>query len=227
MKKRRNKYLAGFALAAAAAGLAGGITISYLSDEETKINTVSFNELQISLKEPAWVSLPDRDEDGIPDDGNGILPGVTVLKDPTVVNEKGADAYVYLQVNIPRRKVRLVSADGADFSEPEYADLFEYETEEGWELIQEEASQDIHRCLYAYTAAVLQEGEASSPLFTEILYADVLEGELPGKENQNIQIQAFAIQSEYLNEMEGSVKEQMEKAFQNYLDQTGDGEVLG
>ena len=227
MKKWKNKYLAGFGLAAVAAGLAGGITISYLSDEETKINTISFSELEISLKEPDWDALPDGDGDGIPDSGVGILPGSAVLKNPIVAHEKGADAYVYLQVNVPRRKVRLVSADGKTFTGPEDTDLFGYQTEDGWELIREKTGPETHSCLYAYTAAVLKEGEFSSPLFKNIYYADVLEGELPGKEIQEIRVQAFAIQSEYLNGPEGTVKEQMETAYQEFLNQSGFDEESG
>jgi len=88
MKKR--KYL----LAAIALLLIFGIgsTIAYLTDTESETNTFTLGGVDITLTEPGWVAA----------NGQNIVPGQTITKDPTIKNVSATNpAYVFAKVEVP------------------------------------------------------------------------------------------------------------------------------
>lgn len=77
MKKRGMKTAA--VLSALALLLLGvGTTLSYLSDDESRVNTFTVGDLELGLQEPDW-----DPEEG---DGENVYPGYSVYKNPTVKN---------------------------------------------------------------------------------------------------------------------------------------------
>lgn len=80
--KRRNIIIA-CVIALAVLASAIGITLAYLTDSDSVTNTFTVGDLQVTLTEPNW-------EDG---DGDGEIPGDTLVKDPTVLAEEN-DSYV-------------------------------------------------------------------------------------------------------------------------------------
>ncbi|RZT01181.1 SipW-dependent-type signal peptide-containing protein [Cuneatibacter caecimuris] len=198
------------------------LTNAYLTDKHSVSNTFTIGDLLIDLKEPAWEGLPDKDGDGVPDIADGILPNTTVPKDPTVIHISGVSAYIYLEVTVPREDLQLVENQSMVTS-PQLMDVYQYVINDGWTEISRQVSDKESKYLYAYTNKELSVGEKTIPLFNEVYYPNVLEGTLPEGEHQNIQIKAYAIQSKYLDVIQGDVTEKMTKAFKLYWTQRGDG----
>ena len=81
------------------------------------------------LEEPQWD----------PDKGKDITPDKEVPKDPQITNTGANDAYVFMEVSVPRSEVRTVNDDGS-LSEVLMQDLFTYETNEGWTLMRKQSN---------------------------------------------------------------------------------------
>ncbi len=82
--------------------LIGGL-LAYFTDTDTKTNDFTLGgEVDISLAETGWDALTDSNNNDIPDIAEGIHPGTTVTKDPTVTNETtDTPAYVFVEAVVP------------------------------------------------------------------------------------------------------------------------------
>lgn len=69
--------------------LVGG-ALAYFTDTDTKTNTFTLGDVDITLSEPSWVAANAED----------ILPGATIAKDPQITNND-AKAFVFLKVTEP------------------------------------------------------------------------------------------------------------------------------
>lgn len=103
MNKR--KLLPVAALLAAALLLAVGVTTALLTDAESRNNIITIGQVKLSL-----------DEGGFdPEDEHLLDPGSRVTKAPKLTNAGNRDAFVFLQLSIPKAKVTLLweESDGS------------------------------------------------------------------------------------------------------------------
>ena len=94
MMKNR-KLVKGIALAAVITALAAGGTAAYLTDFETATNSFTVGKVDIDLDEPNWK----------PEDNTDLVPTQVIRKDPYVANKGVNEAFVYLEVSVPVRRM--------------------------------------------------------------------------------------------------------------------------
>ncbi len=185
-----------------------GVSLAMLTHKtEQRANNFTFGNVKIKLEETEWDKLTSEDKT--------VYPGRTVKKDPKVTNTGNNDLYAYIEVNIPKADVRTVSEDN-QISEAQPQKLFSFAVNPGWELIKEADSTDYCVQLYAYTAEILKPGSSTGTLFDEVVYLNILEGELEKGTVIEMPISAYAIQSDYLNEAGSDLKAKMIDAFEKY-----------
>lgn len=177
---------------------------------EQRANNFTFGNVKIDLQEPEWNGLTPEDKI--------VYPGKSVNKDPKIKNTGNNDLYAYIEVSVPKAKVRTVSDDKTtiiDAVQPQK--LFSFTPNSGWTLIKEDNTADDYCVkLYAYTAKVLKPGETTNTLFDQVTYLNILEGELAKGTVLEMPINAYAIQSDYLNETDSNMEEKMKNAFEKY-----------
>ncbi len=86
-----NKKLVTTVVAAALVAVVGiGSTLAYLQDEtEGTTNTFTIGDVKIDLDEPTWN----------PENGNDMLPGATVAKNPIVTNVGQTEAFIGVRID--------------------------------------------------------------------------------------------------------------------------------
>ena len=198
-----------------------GTTYALLvKNTEVKTNVFTVGDISIKLDEPDWEKLSDKDKT--------VYPGKTIPKDPQVTNtgdnEKYADLYVYIEVKIPRVSVKTYTGANNEIIIPPPIvpeNLFSFTANPGWDLIRSDISSDEKYSIeiYAYTADIVRPGETTTPLFNEVTMLKVLEGEIITGTKINMPINAYAIQSEYLNESGNNIQEKTKDAFSIYESQ--------
>ena len=193
MENRKSKFRKCAAAALAVMTLASaGATLAFFTDREEKVNTFTVGNIDIQLEEPQWD----------PDKGRDITPDKEVPKDPQITNTGANDAYVFMEVSVPRSEVRTVNDDGS-LSEVLMQDLFTYETNEGWTLMRKQSNGDSTTYYYAYTDAdntmkALKPEETTTPVFSSVKFINMTEGELEGKDI-SINVISRGIQTEDLD----------------------------
>ena len=102
-----------------------GGAIAYFTDTDTKTNTFTIGNVDITLTETGWDALADSNSNDIPDNAENMLPGQSVTKDPTVNNvSTKSDAYVFVKVEVPCTTI----VSPATTSE----EIFTYTVNAGW-----------------------------------------------------------------------------------------------
>ena len=82
--------------------VAVGGAIAYFTDTDTKTNTFTIGNVDISLTEDGWDALADANNNDIPDVAEDMMPGESVTKDPTINNLSTKNpAYVFAKVEVP------------------------------------------------------------------------------------------------------------------------------
>ncbi len=190
-----------------------GVTLATLmTDTEKRANVFTFGNVGIDLQEPKWDELTPQDKI--------LYPGKTISKDPKVKNTGKNDLYAYIEVKIPKKTVKTVTADvnGNDtIQDADLHELFSYNISGDWtEINRDNSGADYNVYLYAYTKEILTPGSSTSPLFEEVNYINILEGELEMNTVIEMPVTAYAIQSEYLNENEDDMTAKMKAAFNKY-----------
>ena len=117
------------------------------------------------------------------------------------------DAFVFLEVSVPKANVRTASADGT--AQPAAVqELFSYGISEGWTKVTEETSaSDKNTYVYAYAdsetaCSPLKAGGSTPPLFKnqKVTFINILEGQgLEGK-TLEIPVHSYGIQTTDLGE---------------------------
>ena len=109
--KSKNVRVIIFAIAIIAIVSVPGI-FSYLTDAEAVSNVFVVGEVKIDLQEPKWESSIDSNDNGIPDYAENIVPNATIVKDPQIKNTGNNNAYVYIKVKVPAKKVVVADSNG-------------------------------------------------------------------------------------------------------------------
>ncbi|MDO4518932.1 MAG: TasA family protein [Eubacteriales bacterium] len=188
---------------AAALTLTIGGTFAYLTDSDQAVNEFTVGKVTIDLTEPSWD----------PEDNTEITPLDEIEKDPQITNTGKNDAYVFLEVAIPKRELILADAKGNRLPK-ETVPLFTYEKNEGWELIATEEKEDTNSYIYAYNQ-ILSPDQTTESLFDTIRFQNVIEGQVDG-EAFNIPVYAYAIQSDNTGDGKTSIIDQAKAAFEKY-----------
>lgn len=188
--------------------VSGGI-LAYFTDTEEKVNNFTVGSVEIELQEPVWDSKPDANGNKMPDEAENILPLQTIAKDPRVKNTGNNDAYMFLTVEVPCRNVITVNADGTKNAQA-MTELYQFTADTSWYYMGKcpvndgEGNQEAVKYLYSYAderkscVAVLP-GESTTPLFQNVTFVNLMEGQ--GLDNQplEIDINAYAIQTSNLD----------------------------
>ncbi len=176
--------------------------LAFLTAKDNAENKFTVGNVDITLTEPNW------DESN----GENIVAGQVIAKDPTITNTGRNEAYVYMMVQVP--KADEISIAGNADSIDDYQ-LFSYTINDGWALIDEkvDVNDANNYYLYAFNTALASEGTAT--LFNEVKYAnttsDFEEASL------SIEVTAYAIQSDFYN---GEATD-AESAWSLYVNQNG------
>ncbi|MEG0664549.1 MAG: hypothetical protein RR483_05575 [Clostridia bacterium] len=171
-----------------------GYVLAYLvKPTERRINNMTVGDIAIELTETEWDKLPTGE--------NIMYPGKTVVKDPTITNisEKENDLYGFFEIKVPRSTVSVVNADQS-ISTPSEIDLFTFSVSNNWILINTPeitADRKYTKYIYGYEIPITK-GNKTLPLFSEVTFANVLEGQLPKGTNINIIVDAKAVQKDYI-----------------------------
>ena len=210
MKKLSTKAVKTLALCGmiGALGIGAGIGYSsaYLTDKETKTNTVTVGEVKIELTEPEF---PGNDD---PSTKNQV-PNQETLKNPTITNIGKNDAYVFLEVTVPVVEITEVADDGTKGTK-QMQELFYFKDEAdattkhennfdaNWvELPSVETGKDMSAATRTYVFAYnkkLAVNAETTPLFDKVQLKNFIENEIAAGTVENIGIEAFAIQSSNL-----------------------------
>lgn len=105
--KKKSILLAATAVMLVAAMSIGGM-LAYFTDTDTKTNTFTVGNVDITLEEPSW----NAEEDHV------LMPGTTFEKDPTVTNVGSESAYMFLTIDL-NKYVSLLNLMGIDAAEDE------------------------------------------------------------------------------------------------------------
>lgn len=85
------------------ATLVAGMTLAYFTDTESKTNTFTVGNVDITLTEPSW--LGDTSEDAV-----RLIPGKTIAKDPTITVAQGSQtAYTFMKVELSADFLELIT----------------------------------------------------------------------------------------------------------------------
>ncbi|MBO5449895.1 MAG: hypothetical protein J5994_11315 [Ruminococcus sp.] len=214
-KKKRFVIIAVTACLMISAAAAGISLATLTADTEKRANVFTFGNVDIDLEEPNW------------DDQNNIVyPGKAIAKDPVVRNTGRNDLYAYIEVKVPKRSVRTVeNTDGRDvIRDAALQELFSYNVSDKWTEISREPDKEIDGevydvYLYAYNEVLTSGGVTDPPLFNEVKYINMLEGEIEMDTVIEMPITAYAIQSDYLGESGEDLKQKMTDAFNKYKSQ--------
>ncbi len=188
----------------------GGTLAFLVKQTNREANGFTFGNADIELTEEQWQKLTDEERT--------VYPGKRVTKDPKVTNTGETDIYVYLEVKIPRADVRTVSAgvDGAEkIDDPQVRNLFSYTPAGDWIEIENTTDDEWNTIIYGYDK-ILKPGEETTALFDSVEYLNIVEGELKKDTRLNMPINAYAIQTGYLNESGSTNIEKMKDAFSKY-----------
>lgn len=172
-----------------------GITLALLSKStEKRANNFTFGNISIKLTEDEWDKLEETDKI--------IYPDKTLLKDPVITNIGNNSLYAYMEVKVPRDDVRTVSVDengNEVVNDSKMQDLFTFEINKGWKLINDSEDDKYSVYLYVYETPLSPE-ESTLSLFDSVKFINILEGEIKMNTNIEMPVTAYAIQSEYCAE---------------------------
>ena len=192
-----------------AAALTTAGTLAFMTDTETAENEIKAGTLQIDLTEPEYTP------------GKVLEPNAAVHKDPTVTNEGTVPMLAFIRVCIPMKKVATVDNVTKVIIPAREQELFSFEADGNWILLENrEVSADNgakYSCyVYGYLAKALDPGESSMPLFEEVRFVNLLEGELEYASELDIPISAFGLQEKHFYEGE-SMENRLLNSYANYV----------
>lgn len=159
-----------------------GRAIAYFTDTKTTTNTFTIGHVSITLSEPSWVAA----------NGQGVVPGETIAKDPTVTVDTGSeDAYIFVKVGVPCK---------ADNS----TELFTYTLNSGWAVVtgyNGTCTNGVAEKVYAYgSLTAVSAGSANAvTVFDNVTLVSLTASEAANLTGSiNMPVTAYAIQADGL-----------------------------
>lgn len=161
-----------------------GIAVAYLTDVPVNLtNLITAGEVNVKLTEPDW--------DG--EKAEKLLPKAEVPKNPVLENTGKIDAWMFLKISVPVKKISLVDTQSSRKEEPVPVPLFHFTAEPEWELIEKSETEEAHTYIFGYRELV-HPGEITGPVFRDVTLVNYLEGELTEKEKLEMPVKAMALQ---------------------------------
>jgi len=183
-----------------------GGTIAYFTDTDTKTNTFTIGNVDITLTEAGWDDLPDTNNNDIPDAAEDMLPGESVTKDPLINNVSTKNpAYVFAKVEVPCTTIVAPAVTSEE--------LFTYTVNAGWtELTTAQVActsggTATHVYYYGTNGTLTELAKASSastptsttnPVFSSISLLSTLKGNEGLTGNKEVVVTGYGIQTEGL-----------------------------
>lgn len=158
-------------------------------------NHITLGSLSVELRESTWNE----------EKAQKLLQQTTVAKNPSVTNTGGEDAWIFLQVTVPVRKIALVDETSKKKTSRNNTPLFSYTPGSQWELV-EQTDDDAGQVRVYGFRQLLKSGESTQPLFEQVTLANYLEGELTETDSLEMPIKVMAVQDHVVKEG-GSLKE--------------------
>lgn len=184
----------------------GGL-LAYFTDTDDQTNKFVVGKITVDLHEPEWEKYPDVDNDGVPDPAEDMTPMKTIKKDPTVTNTGINDQFVFTTVQVPCRNIIAANPDGTRKPQA-LTDLYSYTVNPDWIKLGTYDVRDgsgivAHKYLYAYArnnvCTPLEANKSTNPIFSEITFVNVVEGQRLEEELFEMPIEVYAIQTSDLD----------------------------
>ncbi len=172
--------------------MAIGWVSAYFTDEESAENRFTVGNISISLTEPNWNE----------DNGKNMTPGQRISKDPQITNDGANDAYVFIEVTVPAANIKTADTDGS-LKAAAMTELFSYNVNDGWSLVDKKSSVDAAIYTYAYATKngkmkPLCPYETTQPVFDSVSFVNAVEGQIDGS-NLAINVKSMGIQADNLD----------------------------
>ena len=180
-------FTAGIALLTVISGVG-----AYYTGADSAVNTFTSGEIKLELTEASWDAALSRD----------IEPGATIPKDPCVNNNGNNSAFVFLKVDIPKRRIYTYDSNTKARLPLQTIQLFELcGLDHAWSLIESDTSkEDRNSYVYVYGSqshcTELMHGESTVSLFTSVQYCNAVEGQELDRSHLSIDISLYGIQAD-------------------------------
>lgn len=187
-----------------------GGAIAYFTDTDTKTNTFTIGNVDITLTESGWDALADSNSNSIPDAAENMLPGQSVTKDPIVNNvSTKTPAYVFVKVEVPCTTIVAPAVTSEE--------IFTYTINAGWTELNVTNSLPVactsggtatHVYYYGSNGTLTALAKASNaqtptsttnPVFSTISLRSTLKGNEGLDDQKQVVITAYGIQTEGLS----------------------------
>ena len=175
---RKGKKMTAGILGALTLVMVTGSAMAYFTDSEQAKNHITIGKVDISLTEPNWDKVPDKEKEN-------IVPGKELVKDPTITNTGINDAFVFMKVTVPAAELVTANEDGTK-NEKALKQLYSWEINKGWiqlgdaKAVTENGKTTAFEYIYAYgsnaSCSALAKNVSTSALFVNITFLNVIEG---------------------------------------------------
>ena len=202
MRKKRDLFI-GMGLLLSTVHLTGA-TAAYLSKSTGEKNNVfTVGSVSAQITETLW----DKEK------ALQVYPGQALQKNPAVENTGENNAYVFLEVTIPKRNISVLDSSTGKKTTKENRELFTFQANSDmWTLLKQNESSASKNYIYGYKS-VLEPGEVTAPLFQELVAAAYVEGELDAEEDFEVPVTASVIQEQETNKTEGEIYQEFLKQY--------------
>ena len=168
---------------------------AYYTSTDRQINTFTVGSVDIELTEPLYDAESSEMR-------SALEPDSDVTKDPQVTNVGTNDAYVFIEVDIPRKDVITANKITGAKIDSRLQDLFTFNVGEDWVLVESDITNDSSKYVYGYVTnnalIKLEPNETTTVLFDDgkVHLINIVEGQGLEEKTFNIPINAYAIQTE-------------------------------
>lgn len=184
IKEKKGRIVLGMMAGAVVFTASAATTGAYLKQTTEGLkNVLVSGNVEVEAEEPGWQEKS----------GDSVLPGESRTKNPLVKNMGSLDAWVFLEVRIPVRKISLVNESTKRKQPEEETELFRFQTNLGWELVEKTRTGNDMCYVYGWKMTVAP-SQKTDALFDSITMVPYLEGSLDEKEVQQIRVTAKAVQ---------------------------------
>lgn len=191
---------------------------AYFTDADTATNTFTVGKISMDLQEPSWTEEP-----------KDITPNEEFAKDPQIKNTGINAEYVFTTVSVPYANIKTADLDGTvnDAANTELFTLLKQDNtvgiNAGWTQIgylndaNEVSDTIVYRAdgtvvhLYAYGSAdamtSLAADATTAPVFSKVRFVNAVEDQDLEATIKKIVIDAYAIQTDNINDTVGAGNE--------------------
>lgn len=185
MKKRIALAMACLLLSASISGVLYGL---FVMTTPTLENVFTVGSVKIRLTEPHYD----------PSGNTPMVQGQTVGKDPVITNTGTNSAFVWLEVEVPKETVRLLTEAGAPEEKEEELFSLDGLDDKNWVLVESRPAGEGKTMTYVYGyASILPsegDGRTTEPLFQTVTYKKILEDSQEAHA-YSIDVRAYGIQT--------------------------------